>query len=233
MVQEDWAYTMRRTMQVKTNELFWNGINPRWQYWILLQEIVPGVYLGPYASAGKKMAANLKAAGITHIVCVRFSHTLCRCWIFVKWWLSNRFQARSGEKPNQAPSWGWVTIRSAKYNLIDATTKQDSASTWLLPWLTACWSRSYPRRERAKSLLTSECSRDASGQWKGRMKMRVSQVPDAGWKGVGSLQWWDVQSPSPGRKFWKISRWWNEMLILFVGDCLHNGDLLHGLQVSS
>jgi len=49
MVQEDWAYTMRRTMQ----------------------EIVPGVYLGPYASAGKKMAASLKSAGITHIVCVR------------------------------------------------------------------------------------------------------------------------------------------------------------------
>ena len=43
---------------------------------IFLQEIVPGVYLGPYASAGKKMAANLKATGITHIVCVRFSHKL-------------------------------------------------------------------------------------------------------------------------------------------------------------
>ena len=38
-----------------------------------LQEIVPGVYLGPYASAGKKMAASLKSVGITHIVCVRFS----------------------------------------------------------------------------------------------------------------------------------------------------------------
>jgi len=49
MVQEDWAYTMRRTMQ----------------------EIVPGVFLGPYASAGKKMAESLKTAGITHIICVR------------------------------------------------------------------------------------------------------------------------------------------------------------------
>ena len=40
----------------------------------LVQEIVPGVYLGPYASAGKKMAASLKSVGITHIVCVRLSY---------------------------------------------------------------------------------------------------------------------------------------------------------------
>ena len=40
----------------------------------VVQEIVPGVYLGPYASAGKKMAASLKSVGITHIVCVRLSY---------------------------------------------------------------------------------------------------------------------------------------------------------------
>jgi len=36
-----------------------------------MQEIVPGVFLGPYASAGKKRFDDLKAAGITHVVCVR------------------------------------------------------------------------------------------------------------------------------------------------------------------
>lgn len=46
---EDWTYTMRRTMQ----------------------EIVPGVFLGPYASAGKKRLEELQSAGITHVVCVR------------------------------------------------------------------------------------------------------------------------------------------------------------------
>lgn len=47
--QEDWTYTMRRDMQ----------------------EIVPGVYLGPYAAAGKKNLSKLESVGITHIVCVR------------------------------------------------------------------------------------------------------------------------------------------------------------------
>ena len=46
---EDWTYTMRRDMQ----------------------EIVPGLYLGPYAAAGKKNLSKLEAAGITHVVCVR------------------------------------------------------------------------------------------------------------------------------------------------------------------
>lgn len=49
LIQEDWAYTMRRSMQ----------------------EIVPGVFLGPYASAGRKAEPELKAKGITHVVCVR------------------------------------------------------------------------------------------------------------------------------------------------------------------
>ena len=35
------------------------------------QEIVPGVYLGPYAAAGKKNLSKLESVGITHIVCVR------------------------------------------------------------------------------------------------------------------------------------------------------------------
>ena len=46
---EDWTYTMRRDMQ----------------------EIVPGLYLGPYAAAGKKNFSKLESAGITHVVCVR------------------------------------------------------------------------------------------------------------------------------------------------------------------
>ncbi|GFN99174.1 serine/threonine/tyrosine-interacting protein [Plakobranchus ocellatus] len=46
---EDWEYAMRRDMQ----------------------EIVPGVYLGPYASAMKTKLDNLLAHGITHIICIR------------------------------------------------------------------------------------------------------------------------------------------------------------------
>ena len=46
---EEWTYTMRRDMQ----------------------EIVPGVYLGPYAAAGKKNLARLEQVGISHVVCVR------------------------------------------------------------------------------------------------------------------------------------------------------------------
>jgi len=46
---DDWTYTMRREMQ----------------------EIVPGLFLGPWAAAGKKNLSRLQSAGITHIVCVR------------------------------------------------------------------------------------------------------------------------------------------------------------------
>ncbi|XP_041352275.1 serine/threonine/tyrosine-interacting protein A-like [Gigantopelta aegis] len=45
----DWSYTMRRDMQ----------------------EIVPGVFLGPYAAAMKSKIQVLQQAGITHIVCIR------------------------------------------------------------------------------------------------------------------------------------------------------------------
>eukprot|EP00041_Stephanoeca_diplocostata_P017086 m.339974 g.339974 ORF g.339974 m.339974 type:complete len:215 (+) comp20588_c0_seq17:275-919(+) len=46
---EEWEYSMRRSMQ----------------------EIVPGIYLGPYACARSDQLPVLKAKGITHIVCVR------------------------------------------------------------------------------------------------------------------------------------------------------------------
>jgi len=49
MVNREWAYTMRRSMQ----------------------EIVPGVFLGPCGIAGKKRSEELKNSGITHIVCAR------------------------------------------------------------------------------------------------------------------------------------------------------------------
>ncbi|CAH1793255.1 unnamed protein product [Owenia fusiformis] len=48
----DWTYAMRRDMQ----------------------EMVPGLYLGPYAAAMKSKLAVLQGYGITHIVCIR--HTL-------------------------------------------------------------------------------------------------------------------------------------------------------------
>ncbi|KAJ9586105.1 hypothetical protein L9F63_020257 [Diploptera punctata] len=46
---EEWTYTMRRTMQ----------------------EIVPGLFLGPYSAALKSKLELLIHNGITHIVCVR------------------------------------------------------------------------------------------------------------------------------------------------------------------
>lgn len=46
---EEWTYTMRRSMQ----------------------EIIPGVYLGPYSAAMKKQFQTLRDHGITHIICVR------------------------------------------------------------------------------------------------------------------------------------------------------------------
>ena len=45
----EWAYIMRRTMQ----------------------EIVPGLYLGPYSAATKSKLGVLLHNGITHVVCVR------------------------------------------------------------------------------------------------------------------------------------------------------------------
>jgi len=36
-----------------------------------MQEIVPGVFLGPYAAAGKKNLSRLESAGVTHVICVR------------------------------------------------------------------------------------------------------------------------------------------------------------------
>lgn len=35
-----------------------------------MQEILPGLYLGPYAAANKSQLENLKTVGITHIVCI-------------------------------------------------------------------------------------------------------------------------------------------------------------------
>uniref|UniRef100_A0A8C4QJ39 Serine/threonine/tyrosine interacting protein n=1 Tax=Eptatretus burgeri TaxID=7764 RepID=A0A8C4QJ39_EPTBU len=45
----EWTYTMRREMQ----------------------EIVPGVYLGPYSAAMKSKLHVLESRGVTHVVCVR------------------------------------------------------------------------------------------------------------------------------------------------------------------
>jgi len=45
----DWSYSMRRQMQ----------------------EIIPGIFLGPYAVATKKMLSYLQENNISHIVCVR------------------------------------------------------------------------------------------------------------------------------------------------------------------
>lgn len=45
----EWSYPMRREMQ----------------------EIIPGLYLGPFSSATKTKLQTLEAAGITHIICVR------------------------------------------------------------------------------------------------------------------------------------------------------------------
>lgn len=46
---KEWTYTMRRCMQ----------------------EVVPGLYLGPYSAASRSKLQSLLEHGITHIVCVR------------------------------------------------------------------------------------------------------------------------------------------------------------------
>lgn len=46
---KEWTYTMRRHMQ----------------------EVVPGLYLGPYSAASRSKLQSLIEHGITHIVCVR------------------------------------------------------------------------------------------------------------------------------------------------------------------
>ncbi|XP_051153497.1 serine/threonine/tyrosine-interacting protein B-like [Leptopilina boulardi] len=48
-VPKEWTYTMRRSMQ----------------------EVVPGLYLGPYSAASRSNLQSLLDCGITHIVCVR------------------------------------------------------------------------------------------------------------------------------------------------------------------
>lgn len=45
----EWTYTMRRHMQ----------------------EIIPGLFLGPYSSAQRHSLTSLKEHGISHIICVR------------------------------------------------------------------------------------------------------------------------------------------------------------------
>lgn len=45
----EWTYTMRRNMQ----------------------EIIPGLFLGPYSSAQKNCLKTLRDHGISHIICVR------------------------------------------------------------------------------------------------------------------------------------------------------------------
>jgi len=47
--EQEWEYPMRRVMQ----------------------EIIPNIFLGPYACAMKKELGMLQASGITHIICVR------------------------------------------------------------------------------------------------------------------------------------------------------------------
>lgn len=45
----DWTHDMRQSMQ----------------------EIIPGLFLGPYAAASRKKLQDMKNAGLTHVVCVR------------------------------------------------------------------------------------------------------------------------------------------------------------------
>eukprot|EP00037_Helgoeca_nana_P012266 m.111124 g.111124 ORF g.111124 m.111124 type:complete len:296 (+) comp21358_c0_seq1:219-1106(+) len=49
------------------------GDSKEWEYAMRrgMQEVIPGVFLGPYAAARKNQLDALQEAGITHIVCVR------------------------------------------------------------------------------------------------------------------------------------------------------------------
>eukprot|EP00128_Syssomonas_multiformis_P003937 Colp12_sorted_trinity150504_noHs@25730 len=50
-----------------------NFLSTEWQYSMRreMQEILPGVFLGPYAAASRSSFENLRANGITHIACIR------------------------------------------------------------------------------------------------------------------------------------------------------------------
>ena len=57
----------------------------KWQYDMRreMQEILPGLFLGPYASANRKSLGTLQAHGITHIVCIRHQYvfrSFFRCY---------------------------------------------------------------------------------------------------------------------------------------------------------
>ncbi|XP_074662578.1 serine/threonine/tyrosine-interacting protein A-like [Tubulanus polymorphus] len=49
--------------------------SPEWSYSMRrdMQEIIPGLYLGPYAAAVKSKLCYLQNFGITHIICIRQS----------------------------------------------------------------------------------------------------------------------------------------------------------------
>lgn len=49
--EEEWMYSMRRSMQ----------------------EVIPGLFLGPYGAACRSRLQDMKNAGLTHVVCVRAS----------------------------------------------------------------------------------------------------------------------------------------------------------------
>ncbi|XP_059178147.1 serine/threonine/tyrosine-interacting protein B-like [Physella acuta] len=52
-----------------------NDLETEWQYAMRreMQEIIPGLFLGPYGSALRTKLDSLMAAGITHIICIRQS----------------------------------------------------------------------------------------------------------------------------------------------------------------
>ena len=177
MVQEDWAYTMRRTMQVRS-------------------ELIQSMFLEWAGHRNIILPQGDCAWGV--------SGSLCQCWeedgwkfedsrnnthymrqvdtlliflfkmlsTFIWFKLKPSFQARCGEKLNQASPWGWVNpqshativlsisqsdhIWSTLVKGVSYIPQQGSVSTLSWPWLTVCWSRSYPKRGRARDLLTSE-----------------------------------------------------------------------------
>ncbi|KAI0212762.1 Serine/threonine/tyrosine-interacting protein A [Lamellibrachia satsuma] len=63
----DWAYAMRRDMQRKPRnaEILIRMVLSAFR------EIIPGLYLGPYAAAMKSRLASLQQSRVTHIVCIR------------------------------------------------------------------------------------------------------------------------------------------------------------------
>ena len=125
------------------------------------------------------------------------------------------------------------------------SSQQGSASTLSWPWLTVCWSPSYPKRGRARDLLTSEWESvdyNYENGKKGKTKLKSKWFTESNATycqpagrclmhgGKVLVHCNDGMSRAPalvGPELFFSEEYW--LMNLAIGDCLSNGNLLHGL----